>query len=287
MNNMKNEAKKLEDSEKPEEIIDEIVASLDRLHEKSVENSVNIGYARDRMQAVRPVWEQLGNMSTTDPEASGLYESNYLYLQAFRDEVRSTEKMAIPLMGLLNNTSGSSSSFVSASGTTSVFFGNVIEYFAPDFPLLPTPNQYEFYKKRFSVFDDALGNTYQEIWEVLYGTRADPERAALYLIRHAFDQLFGKLAPDDDVRQSPYWKKKDGLEPDLIWRDERIQFAAAIRIKDKARAVTLLKSSKHMLNAYQALNRAHERGNLNRVKARTALEEMRTFLEDWANAVGL
>ena len=42
-----------------------------------------------------------------------------------------------------------------------------------------------------------------------------------------------------------------------------------------------------MLTVYHALNRAHERNKINRAKARKALEEMRTFLEDWANAVGL
>jgi len=284
---MTSDPKKHEDSEKPEEIIDEIVAGLDRLHEKFVETSVNIGYARDAVQAVRPVWERLGNMSTSDPEASSLYESNLQYLQVLRDEVRASEKLAIPMAGLFNNTAGSTSSFISASGTTDAFMGNVAEYSASDFPVFLTPNQHEIYAKRFSLFDDALGKTYQEIWEVLYGTRADPERAALYLIRQAFDHLFGKLAPDDEVRQSPYWNMKDGDEPNQVWREERIQFAAATKIKNKARADTLLASSKHMLNVYQALNRAHERGNINRIKARKALEEMRTFLEDWANAAEL
>jgi hypothetical protein len=90
-----------------------------------------------------------------------------------------------------------------------------------------------------------------------------------------------------EVRKSPYWQQKEKKSRDKVWRDERIKFAANKHVKDKARRSTLLASSKHMLDVYQALNRAHERGDLNQVKARQALTEMLIFLEDWANSIGL
>jgi len=276
-----------EDLEKPEEVIDDIVFRLDELHEKFVETSANIGYARDAIQSVRPVWERLGNSETTDPDAMYLYKTNYKFLLLFRDEVRAYQEMATPIFGLFNNTAGTASTFVSATGTTDVFIGNVADYAPSDFLVFLTPNQHEIYTKRFMAFDEALGKTYQEIWEVLYGTRADPERAALYLIRQSFDHLFDKFAPDDEVRKSPFWTLKKGDKPEQVWRDEKIQYAAFSHVKDKSRSETILASSKHMLSVYQALNRAHERKNINRAKARQALEEMRSFLEDWANAIGL
>jgi hypothetical protein len=284
---MKNETENPENSEKPEEIIDDIASSLDELHKRFVETSANIGYARDAILAVRPTWERLGNSVTSDPDALNLYDTNFQFLKSFRDEVHSYQEMATPLIGLFNNTAGTASTFVSASGSTDAFLGSTTEYSPSDFPVFLTPNQHEIYAKRFMAFDESLGKTYQEIWEVLYGTRADPERAALYLIRQSFDHLFGKLAPDDEVRKSPFWTLKDGKEPEQVWREERVQYAASTHIKDKARSETISASSRHMLNVYQALNRAHERKNINRAKARKALEEMRTFLEDWANAVGL
>jgi len=284
---MKSEAKKPEDSEKPEEIIDEIASRLDKLHEKFVATSANIGYARDAIRSIRPVWERLGNSTSTDPDAIDLYDTNFRFLQSFRDEVRSYQELATPLVGLFNSTAGTASIFISASGTTDAFLGSPADYSSSDFPVFLTPDQHEIFTKRFMEFDETLGKTYQEIWEVLYGTRADPERAALYLIRQSFDHLFERLASDDEVRKSPFWTKKDGEKPEQIWREERIQYAASTHIKDKARSVTILASTKHMLKVYQALNRAHERNNINRAKARKALEEMRTFLEDWANAVGL
>lgn len=276
-----------EDLEKPEEVIDDIVSRLDELHEKFVETSANIGYARDAIQSMRPVWERLGNSETTDPDAMYLYKTNYKFLLLFRDEVRAYQEMATPIFGLFNNTAGTASTFVSATGTTDVFIGNVADYAPSDFLVFLTPNQHEIYTKRFMAFDEALGKTYQEIWEVLYGTRADPERAALYLIRQSFDHLFDKLAPDDEVRKSPFWTLKKGDKPEQVWRDEKIQYAAFSHVKDKSRSETILASSKHMLSVYQALNRAHERKNINRAKARQALEEMLSFLEDWANAIGL
>lgn len=283
---MKNEEEP-DDLEKPEEIIDDIASRLDDLHEKFVESSTNIGYARDAIQSVRPIWERLGNSDTSDPDILDLYKTNYQFLQSFRNEVRSYQEMATPFFGLFNNTAGTASVFVSASGSTDAFVGNITEYSPLDFPVFLTPSQHETYTKRFMTFDESLGKTYQEIWEVLYGTRADPERAALYLIRQSFDHLFDKLAPDDEVRRSPFWTLKKGDKPEQVWREERIQYAASTHIKEKARLETILASSKHMLSVYQALNRAHERKNINRAKARKVLEEMRTFLEDWANAVGL
>lgn len=275
-----------DDSENPEEIADEIISRLDRMHDALVDSSTHVGYTRDAFRAVRPVLVRLGNTVTTDPDVSAVYASNTDFLRAFRDEIRSHENQVMPLHGLFSGASGSAYAFYSATGTTA----SIVQAsaFAPDEPLvLNSPHQHDEYARRFSQFDHALGRTYKEIWEVLYGTRADPERAALYLIRQAFDHLFAKLSPDSEVRKSPYWTKKTVGEQDRVTREERIQYAAAKHIKDGARAKTLLSSSRHMLNVYDVLNKAHKRGKLDPTNARRALAEMQAFLEDWANAVGI
>jgi hypothetical protein len=274
------------DSEKPEEIADEIISRLDSMHDSLVDASTQVGYTRDAFRAIRPVLKNLGDAMTTDPDASAIYTSNIEFLKAFRDEIRNQEGLVSPLPGVLRNTSGSAAVFVNATGTTAAFVD--VSVFSPDIlPVLVSPNQHEEYVRRFSQFDTDLGQTYQEIWEALYGTRADPERAALFQIRQSFDHLFAKIAPDDEVRKSPYWTKKTTHPPDQVTREERINFAIAKHVKDKARAKTLLSSTKHMLTVYGALNRAHERGKLDRTKGRQALTEMRAFLEDWANAIGI
>lgn len=279
------EEEKTGDVEKPEEIIDEIVSRLDNMHSTLVRATSDVGYARDAFRAVRPSWEKLGNASTDDPDALYIYSSGFEQLKAIRDEVRAREDSIVPLSSL-STISGSAATFINTTGTTAAFVDVSIIDPLQHLPVFPSSGQHEIYAKRFSQFDPSLGKVYQEMWEILYGTRAGPERAVLYLMRQAYDHFFCNLAPDEEVRKSPYWTEKaDG--PNQIWRMERIRYAAGKHIKDRARANTLLASARHMCDVYQALNGAHTRGDLDQVKARQALSEMRTFLEDWANAVGI
>jgi len=255
-----NDDKQQVNSEKPEEIIDDMVARLDAMHRTLVDEATHVGYARDAMLAIRPQWVSISNASTTNPEAAQIYASGLNLLATLRDEVRARQSAVAPLSGLFQPTSGSVAGFINATGTTASFIPSV--YSAPtNYVPFPMPDQHEAYVERFTKLDATLGKTYLEIWEALYGTRAEPERAALYLIRQAFDHFFEKLAPDDEVRKSPYWAKK--TEPgkeNHVWRDERIRYVVAMRVKDTARANTLIASTKHMLDVYQGLNRAHERG---------------------------
>jgi len=273
--------------EKPEQIIDETVARLDDIHQTLVEEAIQVGYARDALLALRPHWMGIANASTTNPEAAQIYASGLNLLAALRDEVRAQQSAVTPLRGLFTPTSGSIGSLINATGTTASFVA--IEYDVPtNYLPFPAPDQHEEYGERLAKLDSSLGKTYLEIWEALYSTRSEPERAALYLIRQAFDHFFEKLAPDGDVRRSSYWTRK--TEPgkeDQVWREERIKYALAVRVKDTVRANTLAASTKHMLDVYQGLNRAHERGELDKEKARWALEEMRSILENWADAVRL
>jgi len=120
---------------------------------------------------------------------------------------------------------------------------------------------------------------------VLYGTRSDPERVALYEMRQTYDHFFACLAPDEEVRKSKYYHEKSGNDKGKVFREERILYAANKHIKDSEKAKTLIASADHMLEVYNSLNRAHNRGELNKVKAFRSLEEMRTILEDWIDAI--
>ncbi len=273
--------------EKPEQIIDDTVARLDTIHQTLVNEATQVGYARDALLAIRPQWVSIANASTTNPEAAQIYASGLNLLAALRNEVRAQQSVVAPLSGLFAPTSGSIGSLINATGTTASFLPSV--YNAPaNYEPFPAPDRHEQYGERFARLDPTLGKTYLEIWEALYVTRAEPERAALYLIRQAFDHFFEKLAPDDDVRRSPCWAKK--TEPGKerqVWREERIKYSVAVHVKDTVRANTLIASTQHMLDVYQGLNRAHERDELDRDKARGALAEMRSILENWADAIGI
>lgn len=120
---------------------------------------------------------------------------------------------------------------------------------------------------------------------MLYGTWSNPERGSLYLIRQVFDHLFGVLEPDDEVEASPYWRPKDKDELYQVTRAERIEYAANTHSKNKTASKRLIASTKHMLDIYNTLNKAHKRGKLDRSQSRGSLKEMQAIIEDWVQSL--
>ncbi len=275
----KNEPDSLEN---PEKVVDEIVARLSSLQGSLIDSATQVGYARDSIQASRPMWAKLSSLSINDPYKRQIYISGVKVLCAYRDELQAHESQAFPFFEALRNTiTAGSPGF--ATGTTAGLVANE-DFDLPPYAFPPLTH-HEDYAERLSKLDPALGKTYQEIWEVLYGTRADPERGALYLIRQSFDHLFDLLAPDDEVRKSNFWRHKSGGKKSQVTREERILYAANKHIKNSARAKTLSESAKHMGDVYQDLNRVHERGELNKQQALKALAEMKGILEEWVDAL--
>lgn len=278
---------KSEDLERPEQIIDDIVADLDSLHGSFVNSAEQVGFTLNLFHQVRPLWEDLGKASTDNPEAAALFTSGIDVLKTFRDELHLRRDELEPALDF-RDIAGTANYISSASLATGTFFQDVTHTLPPPPYHFSSPNEQRSYAKRFSKLDPELGKTYRAIGEALYSTRANPERAALYLIRQAFDHFFDKLAPDDEVRKSQYWKPKseEGKE-NQVHRIERMRYAAAKHVKDKARAETLTAEATNMIKVYDTLNSAHKRGELNRERARQALITMQGFLNDWAEAVGL
>jgi hypothetical protein len=274
-------------TENPEEIIDDITSTLDNIHDDLVASSTKVGHEIERFKAIRPVWARLGESGTTDPDAAQIYVSGVYALSSMRDEVESLKGRIAPLRDLVGTIPTLTDFALSVTSSTGSFFDPSITNFIPlNDPLLPRPPRHSETKRRLAKLDPALADTYEGIWETLYGTRSDPERGSLYLIRQAYDHLFGILAPDDKVRASPYWhEKKDDRDPKRVTRRERIEFAAYTRIRDQSKAQRLAASARHMLDVYEALNRAHQRRSLDPTKARRALHEMKIIIEDWVEAL--
>lgn len=143
----------------------------------------------------------------------------------------------------------------------------------------------EEYAAKLSAMNEPLGRTYRAINEVLFGTTSDPIRGSLFLMRQAHDQMFALLAPDDEIRESPYWTVKEGTKPNQVYRSERIAFALATRVRDPSRVRTLSASAEHMLEVYEELNAAHSRDALDDARCRSAIQAMKTLIEDWTDAV--
>jgi hypothetical protein len=150
--------------------------------------------------------------------------------------------------------------------------------------------EHERTSKRLAKLDPNLAKTYEECWQAVYGTTADPERAALWQMRQVFDHLFEILVPDDDlVLESEYWKHKTEVgeeDSGKVKRSDRIKFAAS-QIEDQNRVETLIASVDHMDKTYNALNYAHKRGKIDAQKAWSTLHGMQVLFEKWLDALNL
>ncbi len=273
-----------QESEKPEEIIDEITGTLQDIHKDLVEGATQVGQEIERFKEIRPLWKGLGESTITDPDLENVYTSGVTALGSVRNEMTDLRSQVTLIHGQIKSISSSSDSAISFTTSTASFLASPNIPHTPD-PVFAVTDRHSQTKSRLTKLDPSLSETYEAIREVLYGTRSDPERGALYLIRQAFDHLFELLAPDDKVRKSPYWREKEGDNPHQVTRKERIEYAAHTHIRSEITAKRLASFASHMVDVYEALNKAHARGTLDAEKSRSALKEMRVIIETWMEAV--
>jgi hypothetical protein len=269
------------DEERPEDIIDEMEKTLDELHAEFSEAATIVGEERERIRAIRPVWESLAESDTESPEYADVFHTGVHALAVYRDQLNDIRDQHGVLAARVSEISGTSASTVAITAVTQSFFSQGLVSITPAPPTLPPRDEARDVDEALRRLDPALLSTYQGVREALYGTRADPERAALYEVRQVFDHFFSILAPEDRVRDSKYWQPKEVEKPDLVTRDERLRYAANTHARTPILARTLIGSSRHMLSVHDALSSAHKRGELDVNKARSSIREMDTLLRQW------
>ena len=275
------------DQERPEEIIDEMVGSLADIHTRLVDAASQVGEAQERVEGVRPSWQGMAEAHTADPETAAVYISGVHALSAYRDQLKLLAGEDTSIQSVASIVSGSSDGTSAITAVTHSFFSQGVLSVPPPPPTLPSKEDSAKFEATLRSLDPSLAATYSSIREALYGTRSDPDRAALYAIRQVFDHLFSILAPDDRVRASPYWRPKSEGDPKKVSRDERLRYAANTNAHSPTQARSLIASSRHMLNVYEALNRAHTRGQVDPVRSRSSLREMDALLRQWVSATDL
>jgi hypothetical protein len=274
-----------QDVERPEEIIDDITGDLEDIQRNCAGAAAVAGQEIERYRELRPYWEMMGKTATSDPDIADLYGGTVDALSSVRDEWRSLREGITPITEkVLRN---SASSDTAAAFTTSTFSMMRVREETGELAELTLPriDRSEETRRYLKGLDPSLAENYSAIREVLYGTRSDPERGALYLTRQLFDAFFGILSPDDKVRSSACWKPKNGEDPNQVTRLERMEYAAQTHIIDPLKAKTLRAEAKHMRDIWVALNKAHARGHLDEQAARQLLREAHLIIEDWVEAL--
>jgi hypothetical protein len=133
--------------------------------------------------------------------------------------------------------------------------------------------------------DPSLGKTYDEIWQVHFGTTSDQNRAALFMMLTLYDNLFAHLAPDNEVRQSKYWHKKEGEKPNQIYRSERFAYAVDKHVKDETDRLLLHGQWRSIKQLHDALNSAYNRDELTKDRASKTLLAMEKSLNNILDSI--
>jgi hypothetical protein len=271
---------------KPTEIIDEITHDLSKLRDDLAEGATLTGYALESFRGARQHWEDIESLSSDHPDKDTFIQASGESLAASRDEIRGVRVRASEVLRKIPSIASSSYVFTTSTDSSMSMLDIRTSLSAPPAPPPRLSREEpESYHDRFQRFDKDLGATYSAISEALYGTKSDPERAALFLMRQAFDHLFDKLAPDAQVRSSKFWHPKAGDNLNQVYRIERITFAAHKHIEDRSRRDSLIASTTYINQIYKSLNRAHKRGEVDKTKAVDALRAMESILKEWADAL--
>ena len=263
---------------------DEVLAAAERLHQKLASAAEEAGYVTKAIKYARPRFDGLYQKAHDDPSVYPIIASGVDFLRGLGTELDRlyglADEFAVPFGPAVNSTG----SFGGTSDAASALWD--LDYIEAQ-PLPPPPSRKsrQAYTDRLRRVDPSLADSYDQVWQTYLGTTSDPNRAALFMIRTVLDNFFARIAPDDEVRASPYWHMKEGDKPNQIWRPERIAYALAKNIKDDSRRTLLQAQSTQMGALYEAVNRAHDRNALNEDKANRALLAMDGFLTDWLDSL--
>lgn len=257
------------------------------LQDQYAQAARSLGQVSSVLQTTKSYWIDLAAQNGSNAVVLPILESGKATVTQISQSLASIPPERQPPLNTLLSVSLSASFFGSNTAATSSLLpinGNT--QFRVEAIPIPEFSTEKSLATRFAKIDPALGKVCAEIWESLYGTTADPERSALFMIRQTWDHFFDRLAPDSEVRQSPFWTEKTGPRPDMVTREERFKFAVDRHVKDPQKQALLLAACKQMLDLYQQLNRAHERGEIDATKARHSLNSMYLWLVEWADALG-
>lgn len=266
-----------------DQVFKETLDAAKRIHSKTSSLAEDAGYIVLAISSAKPQLDELLDKANYDPSIYPIVAGAIETLRNFKGELISLDNSMGQQVIKFGPTVNSIATFYSSTGSGTALFN-------PDYELeeySPPPNREsrEYYSAKLKRLNSTLANSYDEVWQTYFGTSSDPHRAALFMMRTLFDNFFAWIAPDDEVRNSKFWKIKKRDNPKQIWRSERRAFALVKNIKDNSRRTLLESQSKQISDLYEAANEAHSRGSLDEVKASRTLYAMDSLLKDWIDSL--
>lgn len=266
-----------------EKVFDEVSDLLDSLHNKLASATEDVGYMRSVVYSSRPTILGLYEKAKDEPSIYPFIINSIEHLKGLNNELNKAAGFTGRLVSIIDPITDSTGTFAITSGSAGSLWD--IESEAILIPEPPNRKSRDYYKSRLYELDPSLAKTYEEVWQTYLGTSSEPHRASLFMMRTLFDNFFAKLAPDEEVRGSQFWNRKDGDDPNQIWRSERISYALNKNIKDDNRREILKAEANNINLLYKAVNSAHNRGALDEEKATKTLMAMDNALKDWLDSL--
>ncbi|HKZ82097.1 MAG TPA: hypothetical protein VJ793_00390 [Anaerolineae bacterium] len=263
----------------------EAIMAAEHLHRSLASATENAGYARQILVTSHPRYVMLYEKAKDDPSFYPIVASGLNFIKSITGELNQLSGLVNDVQVYLEPVAFSTGSF---GGSVDAAFALSRIHDEPAFEPIPAPlprKSREEYSSRLKALDPSLSLSYDQVWQTYYGTSADRYRASLFMMRQVFDHFFSCLAPDDLVRQSEFWKRKQGEKPDQIYRSERIRYAAHTHVKRPGQTNILAASARQISDLYEAANEAHKRGTLDEANANKALLTMNSILKDWIDAL--
>lgn len=252
--------------------------------EKLILNAQYTGFSIDALEKASSNFKVINENTKNYPEVTQVISSAYHQFVALNCNLIENDRSITDDLEFSADISGSIITSCSSSESIAMaiepkYNNNLV---IPSF-LQPDINKV---KNKLYTLDPSLAKTYEEIEQVYYATNADNTRSALSIVRQTFDHFFEKLAPDEYVRNSKYWKSKKGEDdPNLVTRRERIIYAINTHIKSQYKARQMEKDVKLIIDSYKALNSLHKRGNINLTNSKKALYTIKHFLEEFTRSM--
>jgi hypothetical protein len=265
---------------------DEIIEKTAAQQNRHLQAAQTFGYIKITLETSKDLWANFGERP--EPEYKRLTVSGSAFLSSLSDELDEIDRQTV-FPNILLDTAASTVDIFSADTTALAQISQCEPPLLPPYNYQPFPlrrnSDFKANIERFAKVDPALGEVYAQVGEALYSTSAEPERSAMFQMRQTFDHFFQILAPDNEIKSSEFWKLKKGSNPNQIFREERVQFAAHKHVIEPLVRDSLLSKTNLLLDAYQLLNSAHKRGTVDKQKARSALFAMQRLLEEWLNGI--
>jgi hypothetical protein len=266
-----------------DQAFDEAFTAAKRLHTKITTLAEDTGYMVNVISSAKLQLDELFERAKTDPSVYPFVASGIDYLRGLSGELNTLNDETVRFTFQFGPAVNSTGTFAGTTDSGEAFWNPKYELK----PFSPPPNRKtrEHYSDELKELNSTLADSYNQVWQTYFGTSSEPHRAALFMMRTLFDNFFAWLGPDEEVRKSKYWHRKDSDKPNQIWRSERLAFALEKNIKDSNRRAVLEAESKQINALYKAANEAHNRGSLDEDKASKTLLAMDSFLNDWIDSL--